>query len=335
MNIKSFINIRKAITAAVLFTDLAVYAQPKNLTVKIYGPRSLDVTVLDARFDDVIVDGAVRTADYTGNTDWETLPTSVSGFGGVQMLVIGGSGNGTPWRFVTQAQADALVQFVREGGILISAFNGVWVGNTYTKEINEYIGEKLMPGTNINPVAASPSWPVGANPPNVNYHVPAYHNGTWPLGLYTNSSSYVVSGTIATTYQNVPPASAVYGGTAKPTGSCSSFHVLEFLAPSYPGSVTALNNNVKGFAYLSGEPGGGTLGLTTIPSGGYGSNNDADNNKNLAGLIYDFLYNPAGMVTRRSWSGTSGNPSSNVNTACPPTTFTTECAAGGIAPKIQ
>lgn len=316
-----------AIGCLLLFTANIVVAQ-NNLNMRFYnygGPGGLlflDVTVLDQVFGDVIVNGTVQTADYSGTIAANgifTLPTTASAFAGIQLVVVSGLGASSNYPTISQAQADALVEYVKQGGVLVGAMENVRVTTTPNTDFNKYAGERLLlqPSVNISGVTTA-----GTGMGLTGGIIGMYHNNGGPLNLNTGAGATAATTNSASTFMGVPPESIVYSIT-KPASSadCANVRILDFVAPSYPGDYAALSAGIKGFAYLSGEGHGPLVGLYR--------DNDPQN-INLAGLIYDFLYNPAAMITRRAWSQSAPN----VNPNCP-VTFAEECNAGVTAPPIN
>ena len=83
-----------------------------NLTMKSYGligggGITIDGAVLDGVFGTVTIDGTTVSTSYSAPSDITNIPTTVAGFGGVQVVYVNAlnqSGYGTS---ITQAQADA------------------------------------------------------------------------------------------------------------------------------------------------------------------------------------------------------------------------------------
>lgn len=321
-----------------LFSGIALFfgiiANGQNISIAMYGNNyTLDVTTLDTFFGDVIVNGTIRTTDFTNNVAITALPTTVAGFGTAQMVVIADYGYSTP---LPQAQADALIAYVKQGGILITGLNSVYVGpaNTFTREANEYFGEQLLTSSvNLTAIANSPSNPI--NGALIPYDAFAYHNVRGNLGILDYGARTIPTSSIGSSYTNVPSESAVFA-TVQPTssGSCTSTKVVEFVAPAYPGGSAAKSVGINGFAYLSGLA-GGPLSTNTYTGGGstnIRTRNDGQSNRGLIAMIYDFLYNPSGMVSRRAWNSNSVN----VNQNCTPGTSATECPSGSSsAPSLS
>lgn len=336
MNIKDFINIKKATIAVTLFAALTVYAQG-NLKMLVYDPGSstggatpttanvlIDYAALDARFGTVTSNGIVKTTNTINepNRGIQTLPNDVSGFpSDVQLIVIYGSytsATQTTAQSITSAQGEALIAFVKRGGVLVSNMQSFRVNlPSGTTSLNKWIAERLLLQSGVNIVEGGPG--SGGSPGT------SYHTGIGPMGLYTmGSSAPTAAYSTSLWHTGVPVESRVYTYTAG-QNTCNGF-IMDFIAPSYPGDATAKAAGTNGFAYLTGAYTGALL-VDRI-------NTTSTPNPNLASLIYDFLYSPAAMATRRAWSTSSTNVNTNSN-SCPPTTFAIECAAGSTAPAIQ
>lgn len=322
-------NKTKALALGAVLLTAAVQAQ-NDLSVRFYnyggpgGLLNLDVTVLDQVFGAVTINGAVRTADYSGTiaaNGIQTLPTTATAFAGIQLVVVNGVGASSTYPTISQAQADALIAYVKQGGILVGSMENVRVTTTPTNtDFNEYVGERLLlqPSVNISGATTAGS---GMGLPS-NGKIGMYHNNGGPLNLNNGAGATADTSNTASTFVGVPPESIIYSTTSPASNAdCASIRTLDFVAPSYPGDVAALAGGIKGFAYLSGEHHGPLVGLYR---------NNEQPNINVAELIYDFLYDPTAMATRRAWSQTPAN----VNPNCP-VTLAEECAAGTTAPPLN
>jgi len=265
------------------------------------GTGVLDVTVLDDVFDTVTVNGTVRTADTSNFLESTTLPTNVSGFSGIDMVVIG---NIFFAPSVSVAQADALVEYVKQGGMLFGGFEQVFVSDG--TNLTKYVAERLYcPSEGVTITANSIA--AGLNPA-IGYHP---NNGAL---LLTGGGATLGTTTTFDSYTGVPSESAILlGETFK---SCNNTNVLEFIAPAYPKNSAC---GVNGFAILGGE-GFGPLeaGYNTIISDPFNNiRNNTVLNQNYAQLAYDFLYDTAALNNRLAWAS---DPANN-NATCPPATL--------------
>jgi hypothetical protein len=278
-----------------------------NLTIRGYTNASsvVDVTVLDQIFGTVTVNGNVSTTDFNfGTSLFSAIPTTVSGFGGVQVVLLGGFNSGTN---ITSAQADALIAYVKGGGILIGNLEGTLVTPSNVPAL-KYIGEALL--CNAVTLTASVANQTGPNP------APAFHPGNGAL-LLSSGATTVATTTSYSKVLGLPCENVVYADNT--TASSSTVSALDFVVPAYPGTISSCG--VNGMALFSGEIQG--ILLTGI-------RNESQSNRNYAQLIFDFLYTPSAMTSRRAWSATS----SNTNTTCPPALSPAVCAAGKIAPTL-
>lgn len=314
----------KALALVLLVCITGSVRGQNNLTALFYGTpsgswgagTSLDVTVLDGVFGTVNVNGANRTADFVSGMTVATLPTTLATFSGIQLVVVRANGAAVQANTsITKAQADNLIAYVKQGGVLVGNMEGVMV-STVNKDFNVYMGEHLLTQPSLSISATAYNTAIG-NPFNT------YHNLNGTLNL-NNGATTVPTTSSASTFTGIPSESIVYA-SVKPTNAsqCNS-GVLDFVAPSYPGDYQALTSGILGFAYLSGEAAG-----PLNASGGARDNLQA--NINLAQMIYDFLYTPTTMATRRAWSKTPAN----VNSFCPVATLAVECHAGITPPPIN
>lgn len=306
----------KILALGVLLLFAAVTAKgQQNLNMLAYGGNGnrIDVSVLTSVFGDVTVNGVVQTADTFPNNSLSNLATSVSAYSNIQAIYI--NDIGVP-RIISQAQADALVAYVKQGGILIGSMENVRIDSASGTEVNKYIGEKLLVQPGITIVSTySSTVPDPAR---------AYHNSGGPLNLNATATSVVTTGS-AYSFSGIPRESVVFSFVKPTSAATCGTEALDFIAPSYPGDVNAKAAGINGFAYLSGETQGP---LTSGFSAGPRDNTQA--NTNLARLMYDFLYSPANMITRRAWSKTAAN----VNSFCAVSTTSLECSAGYTAPPL-
>lgn len=317
---KAFASFKILALGTMLFAGAGILKAQNNLNMRFYeavsgSGRRLDVSVLDNIFGTVNVNGTPRTADMVGSDLFiADLPTTVNGYSNIQVVAVNGFLD-----IISQAQADALVAYVKQGGILLGSMEGVRIGTASGTDVNKFIGESLLlQGVTITATAG--------NSPGVPSSASTYHNNGGVLNL--NASATTVFTTTTSSYftSGVPRESVVFS-FVKPTstGTCNT-STLDFIAPSYPGDVNAISAGINGFAYLSGEI-EGPLGASPATSM---SRNNSQANINLAQMIYDFLYIPVAMSTRRAWSKTAAN----VNSFCPVSTTSLECRAGYTAPPL-
>jgi hypothetical protein len=307
---KQFLTYIKLTLALVLFLQVGEGIAQNNLTMRAFSNASsrVDVTVLDQIFGTVTVNGNVSTTDFLVNATtafFSAIPTTVSGFGGVQVVLLGGFNSGTN---ITSAQADALIAYVKGGGILIGNLEGTLVTPSNVPAL-KYIGEALL--CNAVTLTASAANQTGPNP------APAFHPSNGALLLNSGATSVATT----TSYAKVlglPCENVVYADNT--AASSSTVSALDFVIPAYPGTISSCG--VNGMALFSGEIQGILIA---------GIRNESQSNRNYAQLIFDFLYAPSAMTTRRAWSATS----TNTNTTCPPALSPPVCAAGKIAPTLS
>jgi hypothetical protein len=266
------------------------------------GTKFIDGTTLDQVFGTVTINGTVVTGDYDPNVNgFANIPITVSGFGGVQVVFI----NGYDTDGITLAQADALIAYVKAGGILVGNIEGFSV-STINKRASKYIGEALL--CNSVTITAGPgNYPGLAS-------ADAFHPGNGALLLNQGATTIPTSQTYSIV-TGLPSENIVFKGDSNST--CSATTALEFVIPAYPGSNS--NCGVNGMGLFSGEVNGILVKTTNISR--------PASNKNYAQLIYDFLYTPSAMATRRAWSTIS----TNTNTTCAPALL---CKAGTAAPTL-
>lgn len=289
-------------------------ANAQNLTVKAYGSLTLDVSVLDNIFGTVTVNDTVRTADYSGNLLTSNLPTSVAGFGGVQVVFANRNVFEPP---ISIAQVDALIDYVKAGGILIGNFEGVPISGTSTTA-GDYIGSSLL--CNAVNLVSSPGNSSGISP------MPQNHPGNGALLLNSSGAASVVTTTTYSVIYNVPSENIIF--SEYNYAGCGGEGALDIVVPAYPGCSSACG--VNGFAFLSGE----NIGAMNAEDATVGGRNNTQANINYAQLMYDFLYDPAAMATRRAWSTIS----TNNNTTCAPALAPVpclSCSAGTTAPTLS
>ena len=306
---KQFLTYIKLTLALVLFLQVGEVSAQNNLTMRAFSNANsvVDVTVLDQIFGTVTVNGNVSTTDFTVNATtalFSAIPTTVSGFGGVQVVLLGGFNSGTN---ITSAQADALIAYVKGGGILIGNLEGTLVTPSNVPAL-KYIGEALL--CNAVTLTASAANQTGPNP------APAFHPSNGALLLNSGATSVATTTSYAKVL-GVPCANVVYADNT--AASSSTVSALDFVIPAYPGTINSCG--VNGMALLSGEVRGILL---------QGVRDNSQSNINYAQLIFDFLYAPSAMTTRRAWSATS----TNTNTTCPPALSPPVCAAGTTAPPL-
>ena len=297
------------ITLALFLFLQAGSVEAQNLTMKAYqtanvGTMNIDGTTLDQVFGTVTINGTVVTGDYNANVNgFANIPTTVSGFGGVQVVYINGYDTTDN---ITLAQADALIAYVKAGGILVGNIEGFSVSPSNIRA-SKYIGEALL--CNSVTLTASLAQSTGLNP------APAFHPGNGALLLNQGATSIVTSATYSIV-TGLPSENIVFKGDNNST--CSATTALEFVIPAYPGSNS--NCGVNGMGLFSGEVNGILVKSTNVSR--------PASNKNYAQLIYDFLYTPSAMATRRAWSTIS----TNTNTTCAPALL---CKAGATAPTLS
>jgi hypothetical protein len=302
----TFFNYIKITLALLFFSQVGEVSAQSNLTMNVYGINgfnNLDVTVLDQIFGTVTVNGTVRTTDFDFGTSLiSALPTTAAGFGGVQVVMVVGYNTLT----ISTAQADALIAFVKGGGILIGSIEGTTITSTGGYAI-KYIGEALL----CNTATLTPN---ATKSPGI-LNAPAFHPGNGAMLLNTGATS-VKTTTDYSTITGVPSANIIYANST--VASCSALPALDFIVPAYPGTFS--NCGVNGMAIFSGEVQGPLLAS---------GRDNTQGNINYAQLLYDFLYVPSAMKTRRAWSTIS----TNTNTTCPPAL--PPCNAGTTAPSLS
>ena len=310
---KTFFNYIKLTLALFLFLQAGSVEAQNNLTMQAYGLElggggiTIDVLALDAIFGTVTINGTVVTGipDYTASLEIKNLPTSVAGFGTAQVVWVTALKTA---HNLSKAQADALIAYVKNGGVLIGNIEGSLISTLNDNSI-EYIGEALFCTTTYLTATAADS--TGPNPTQ------AYHPGNGALLLNSSSATFVNTTGSYSQITGVPSQNIIFAANA--TASCGSVPALDFVVPAYPGIPNSCN--VKGMALLSGE----VQGIL-----GYNSRKlNTQSNQNYAQLIYDFLYTPSAMSNRLAWSSIS----TNKNTTCPPAL--PPCNAGTTGPTLS
>jgi Secretion system C-terminal sorting domain len=294
------------ITIFILLSYHTITNAQHNLVIKTYGANDavnlvpFDGFTLDAIFDDVIEDGANIIDRYDCSKTVLDLPFDINDFNGVQVVLANYILSSTT--YIDIVQADVLIQFVKNGGVLIASFESLRVKTSSGIFVDalKYIGEALL----CNNVSISTKGAFLA-PSGIPFHA---NEGL--LKLNSNDAN-----TIATTgsyvyMTGVPSENTIM--VEQNITLCSNVKVLDMILPAYPKMGIACPNNnlnIQGFAILSGEVAGP---LTAVS--GDGSREKTQLNINYAQLIYDFYYDLAALQNRYAWS----NDECNVNPNCPP-----------------
>lgn len=303
---KSLVRVRVKIkkNTQILFLLIGLFfgiqAKSQNLNMRHYNTGSfihVDYAAYDAVFGTVTSNGTVRTSSGGDFIDLTLLPTTATGFTGVDLVSITGS---VPTNIITMAQADALVDYVKGGGILFANCEENTISGT-GMNLGQYIGSRLL----CNNVAISyiSSPPLATDPPSV----PSYHPGSGNM-LATPIVSVGTSSSFGK-YTNVPSLNALILGETSVATPCDEVKVLDFIVPGFPSGGSPNNTcGVNGFAIFSGE----VQGIMSL-----GNRSNSPLNKAYAQLAYDFLYDASAMATRLDWTISSGG--ANANTTCHPT----------------
>jgi len=279
--------------------NIQYYRESRSSSFGTFTPI-MDTSVLIPLFDTVRVNGTVVTGDTSTGSSSSSLPTSVSGFSGVDMVLIEFLVQRTTG--ISLQQADALVEFVKQGGILMGSLENSSISSTGIS-VAEYIAENLYCPSESVDLSLKAITTTGFDP------APGYHPVNGTLLLTGGASSSIPTSTTYDTYSGIPAESAIIlGETFSSTDPCGATGVLEFIVPAYPGNSAC---GVDGFAIMSGEAVIFTSGFTG-PSSPYRNNDPI--HQSYAQLIYDFLYDPAAMATRLAWAS---NPA-NTNATCAP-----------------
>ncbi|WP_428067489.1 hypothetical protein [Chryseobacterium gambrini] len=230
-----------------------------------------------------------------------TMPTTVAGYAGVDVVVYS-QGGAFGAGIATSQQFDALIEYVRNGGIVFANVETEETG--YLEILNRLMGTG-------HGITKTPGATAGLN--TVFYVHPG--EGTLRLRNAGNTST-PTTGSLST-FTGVPSAARILTGTNN--AGCNGT-TMEFVVPTFPGVPTLMNNRlVKGMIILSGETHGPFASTTTFRS--------LAMDQSYARLIYDFYNDPVAMAFRRSWSVNTANQ----NTACVPATF---CNALTKAPAL-
>jgi len=304
---------RAIVIAVVYFSAILTSLQAQNdLNVGYYPSYAstlLDTSVLDDVFDTVRVNGSVVTGDT--NIAPVPIPTTVSALSGFDVVCIDfGGGRVQP----NQNQADALIDYVKQGGILMM---GGTENNGVTGTLSHpvpYIANALYcPSEGVNITVRNITG--GSNPAQ------KLHPGNGPL-LFSVDPGNIRTTTSYDAFPGVPSEGIILAGRP---GACSGTGALEFIVPSYPCASAC---GVNGFAIFNGEIDSGTsegplfAGDTFFPPGSPGKRDNSQLNQDIAQLVFDFLYNPVAMTARYTWTS---NPA-NTSATCPPTPLTLPCS---------
>ncbi len=289
----------------------------QNLNIKTYYNestfRTVDGSVLDNVFATVTGDGSTRTDDWISPTHISSLPTTVTGFAGYDVVMIM-SRDGS----ISLAQATAIISYVTNGGILICDMEGTSVSST-SSYASAYIASALL--CNSVTVTQTASGAPGITP------APAYHPGNGCLLLNSSGATSIHTSETFSLLGNVPPENCVMLGLSAAITPCSSVQVLDIVVPEFPGQEIGSNTcGIQGFAILSGElfgPLSASDGTSTV------LRNNSQLNTNYAQLIYDFLYNSTALRSRYTWAENS----SNTNSTCAPQPFPCRAVAPLLAPS--
>lgn len=286
-----------------IFLMMALLVNAQNIEIRAYNDQNFTVkadTFTGSGY--TTVNGGPTTSQVT-QASISTMPSSVSGYAGVHVVVY------SQWigTLPTSAQFDALVEFIRQGGVVIA--------NVEREEptFREILDRLMGSGHGITKTAAGTT-----NISPVNFVHPG--EGTLKLRSVTNTSTPTT--TSYSTFAGVPSAARILHGTSNTgcNGTC-----LDFVVPTFPGVATTLNGQtVRGMLIMSGEVQGPFTGPTGF------STRALAMDQSYAKLIYDFYNNPTAMASRRAWSATS----TNQNPICIPETFVEPCNAGNTAPII-
>ncbi|MFK7950774.1 MAG: hypothetical protein AB8G11_24525 [Saprospiraceae bacterium] len=312
----------------VLFTSNNSFGQ-NDINIRNFMNSQADLDALNAAFDNVIgvtsnPNGSAVT--YNGINDFQfatsrsSIPNNVSAYTGVDMVLISEGPNLT----LSQAQVDALVDFVFQGGILVANFEettitnprnginpayvGAYLANTFICS-DVYVMHTFGDGDNNQGLGESQTcvnpFPYHPGSGNLNLTAPGWDNAISSGGttLRQNQSSWYVGvpAENAVLYCDADPDDVV--GSSGTNAACNNAAVLDMVFPAYPGTPNACG--IQGMAFISGESNNGIL-----------QNNDRANlqyNRNWAQLAYDFMHDPAAMAVRNAWANTPAN----VNTTCP------------------
>jgi len=298
----SFKNIKDKLLFSI-FLMMALLVNAQNVEVRAYNDQNFTVkadTFTGSGY--ATVNGAPTTSQVT-QASISTMPSSVSGYAGVNVVVY------SQWigTLPTSAQFDALVEYIRQGGVVIA--NVEREDPTFREILDRLMGSG-------HGITKTPAGTTGISP--VNFVHPG--EGTLKLRSATNTSTPTT--TSYSTFSGVPSAARILHGTSNTgcNGTC-----LDFVVPTFPGVATTLNGQtVRGMLIMSGEVQGPFTGPTGF------STRALAMDQSYAKLIYDFYNSPTAMASRRSWSATS----TNQNPICIPETFIEPCNAGSTAPTI-
>jgi len=263
---------------------------------------SMDFSTIDDVFDTVTLNESIISGDVNSTTGLavSSMPTNVSGYAGIDMVLLALTDRSGA---ISVSQADALIEFVKQGGILMAGLEDVPFSGP--SNIIEYLGENLFcPSESIDLTISDTT--SGSNPSM------AYHpsngilllTGSGAAGIETTRSYDVISG--------APAESSILLSNSVNASNCNATSLLEFIVPAYPGNSDC---GIDGFAIISGES--SSIGpFSGRISGGFSSARRDNSllNQNYAQLMFDFLYDPSAMATRLAWA----SDPANTNTSCPP-----------------
>jgi len=292
----------------VYFSAVLIPLQAQNdLNVGFYAAFSetvIDASVLDDVFDTVRINGTVVTGDIYGGIPLTGVPNTVAGFGSADMVYVslGASYNGD----INQAQADALVDYVKQGGVLImpdTEFSGI--SETSFSAVPYMANQLYCPSEGVNITLVNTPFFTTFNPAQ------KFHPGNGPL-LFNANPGNIYTTASHDVYMGVPSEGSIF--LAQSIGTCGNARVLEFIVPSCPGVSTC---GVDGFAIFNGEESDGPLDAGYFSGSAIVSDtrNNSQINQDIAQLAFDFLYDFPALATRLVWASDPANG----NTICPPT----------------
>lgn len=251
-----------------------------------------------------------------------SMPTDVTGYAGVDLLYLQIPSSGSS--DILQSQADAVLQFVIDGGVLVyNSSGGQQIRDPRSgirpAFVDNFLATALTCGENFIFKKVEGAIPCASDPNGTApaFDASVFHPGGGNLLVTQGVQDDIVYGQAGNCeltaggsgwFVGVPSENAIILANpdecVNPNPDCIALPVLDFVVPAYPGTTN--DCGVMGMALFCGENTGilqGQLDRTGCLS---------VSNTNYANLVYDFFEDSAAMALRNAWAD---NPA-NVNPNC-------------------
>ncbi len=284
----------------------------QNLRMKYYTSdgittpmSSFETSYFDKLFDLVYVNGVLTKNKNFSNpkpmSDIPITPFDKNASNFPEVIIINLSSFPITGLTLDLAQANCLIQYVKDGGILIGNIEQLTITET-TGWAAEYIAKELL-CNNVN-LSYKSYFPNNAI---CDAKLTQYHPHDGLLLLNENGANEVGTTQSYDVIVGMPSENTIIANHCASNNmlNCNQKEAFQYIIPAYPGLGTLCPNNtcdVKGFAMLNGEGASGQI-----------FDNSNQLNNNCIQLIYDFLHDPAAMQKRYAWT----NIKANNNIDCP------------------